>query len=59
MAKTQKNHYIAKTICITIGIAGIVVLEAIALIKAIDGAYFVPAIVAIGGLVGYLFGAKK
>lgn len=39
-----------------VAIGGIVLLEGIALIKGIDGRFFVPAIVLIAGLGGYKVG---
>jgi len=42
-----------------IAIAGIVVLESIALVKGIDGAFLLPAACIIAGLAGYEIGMFK
>ena len=47
-----------KTIAIIAGILGVTVLEAIALIKGINGQFFSIAVGAITFLVGMLFGEK-
>ncbi len=47
------------TIVIVVGIAGIVILESVALSMGINGTYLSTAIGAIALLVGYAFGAKS
>jgi len=43
----------------TVAIAGLVVLESIALLKGVDGAFFLPVAGIIAGLAGYEFGILK
>jgi len=47
-----------KNLVVVVGIAGIVILESIALVKGVNGTYLATALSTIALLVGYAFGYR-